>query len=437
MADETPKSAPQLPTAQPQTDTAPSTNATTSITNPDENSSQNVGGKFISVGIVLLAILLGAVVLRKTNLYPRTDDAEIFANFIGIAPVVNGPLTELDVHDNQQVHAGDLLFRIEDRPYRYTLDHANSDRVALEGQIEDERRRIRSQQSAVTAAAAGSRSSVANASRAEAAVAEAQAEVVHAQAALDTAQAEYTYAANNLRRIEPLLAKQFVTVDQVDQLRTGTATRQMAVQQAASQLAVTKASLAANQAALQAAHESISQSRAQEEQQQHAVFTLDPLTAQRSGRSAAVARAQYDFDQCAVRAPFDARVTDLVISQGAYAHAGEQMFTLVDTRVWWAIANFRETQLRHVLPGMYADVYLLGQPATPYRGIVDSVGYGVSPDATTIGTLRPGLPDVQRTLSWVHLASRYPVRIRILNPPPGVFRISQSADVVIRGWNGW
>ena len=236
---------------------------------------------------------------------------------------------------------------------------------------------------------------------------------------------------------KPLLAKQFVTIDQVDQLRTGTATRELAVRQAVSQLNVAKATLAANQAALQAARESISQSQAQQQQQQHAVVTLEPLTAQREGRSSAIARAQYDFDQCTVRAPFDARVTDLVISHGAYAHAGQQIFTLIDTRVWWVVANFRETQLHHVLPGMHADVYLLGQPSKLYRGVVDSVGYGVSPDASTIGTLTPGLPDVQRTLSWVHLASRYPVRIRVLNPPPGVFRISQSAVVVIRGWDGW
>jgi multidrug efflux system membrane fusion protein len=44
-----------------------------------------------------------------------------------------------------------------------------------------------------------------------------------------------------------------------------------------------------------------------------------------------------------------------------------------------------------------------------------------------------GLPDVQRTLNWVHLASRFPVRVRVENPPPELFRISESAVVVIRG----
>lgn len=61
----------------------------------------------------------------------------------------------------------------------------------------------------------------------------------------------------------------------------------------------------------------------------------------------------------------------------------------------------------------------------------------MTPDASTIGTMVQGLPDVQRTLSWVHLASRYPVRIRILDPAPGDLRIAQSATMVVRGWSGW
>jgi multidrug efflux system membrane fusion protein len=113
------------------------------------------------------------------------------------------------------------------------------------------------------------------------------------------------------------------------------------------------------------------------------------------------------------------------------------VFTLIDTRVWWVVANFRETQLHRILPGMHVDVYLMSNPHRLYRGVVDSASFGVTPDASTVGRLTQGLPDVQRTLSWVHLASRYPVRIRILDPEPNAFRISESAVVEVRGWNGW
>ncbi|HEY1947379.1 MAG TPA: HlyD family efflux transporter periplasmic adaptor subunit, partial [Bryobacteraceae bacterium] len=118
---------------------------------------------------------------------------------------------------------------------------------------------------------------------------------------------------------------------------------------------------------------------------------------------------------------------------GAYAHTGQQIFTLIDTRTWWVIGNFRETQIKHIRPGMHADVYLLSEPNHRLEGTIDSIGFGVTPDADVIGRLSQGLPDVQRTLNWVHLASRFPVRVRIEDPQPGLFRMGQSAVVVTRG----
>jgi multidrug efflux system membrane fusion protein len=109
------------------------------------------------------------------------------------------------------------------------------------------------------------------------------------------------------------------------------------------------------------------------------------------------------------------------------------VFTLIDARTWWAIGNFREGLLQRIVPGMPADVYVLSEPNVRFSGVVDSVGFGVAPDADVFGRLEPGLPDVQRTLNWVHLASRYPVRVRVKNPPPELFRVSESAVVVIRG----
>jgi len=82
---------------------------------------------------------------------------------------------------------------------------------------------------------------------------------------------------------------------------------------------------------------------------------------------------------------------------------------------------------------MRADVYLMSMPNLRFAGVVDSVGFGVTPDPDKIGKLQPGLPDLQRTLNWVHLASRFPVRIRVENPSPDLFRISESAVITIRG----
>ena len=177
----------------------------------------------------------------------------------------------------------------------------------------------------------------------------------------------------------------------------------------------------------------LTQSKAQHEQTQNAVTTLEPLVNQRGARTSAVATARYNLNNCRVYAPFDARVTNLTISEGAYAHTGQQMFTLIDARTWWAVANFREGELQHIVPGMPADVYVMSKPTVRFSGVVDSVGFGVTPNEDVIGRFGQGLPDVQRTLNWVHLATRYPVRVRVENPTPDLFRVSESAVVVIRG----
>jgi multidrug efflux system membrane fusion protein len=362
-------------------------------------------GRMVSTGILAAAVILGLLVLYHVNHHPRTDDAEVFANFIGIAPQVDGPLVRLNVEDNQFVKKGELLYEIDERPYEYALERAISEQAALEGQISDERRKIAALVSAVSVSQANIHS--------------AEADVASAERGVNRQRAEWTYASNNLHRLRPLLTKQFVTVDQVDRARTSELAESEALRQAESRLQFSQAAL--------------NSALAQHEQTQHAVTTLEPLVNQRGAMAAAVKNAQYNLTNCRVYAPFDARVTNLTISEGAYAHVGQQMFTLIDARTWWAIGNFREGQLQSITPGMRADVYVLSKPNVRFSGVVDSIGFGVTPDPDVIGTLQPGLPDVQRTLNWVHLASRYPVRVRVENPTPELFRVGESAVVTIRG----
>ena len=390
-------------------------------------------GRVLSVLIVTVAISLGLVVVHHADSYPRTDDSEILANFIGIAPQVEGPLIRLNVHDNQFVKKGDLLFEIDDRPYRYMLEKAISEQATLAGQISDERRKIAALVSAVSVSEANIHGTEADVSRWAAAVEQAKADIAAAEQAVSRAKAEWIYANNNLHRIEPLLLKQFVSVDQVDRARTSEVAEAQALKQAESQLLQAEAALKSTLAQEQRSKAMVTQSTAQHEQAQNAVTTLEPLINQRGAKSSAIDTARYNLNNCRVYAPFDARVTNLTIAEGAYAHVGQQMFTLIDARTWWAVANFREGQLQHIAPGMQADVYVLSNPTVRFSGVVDSVGFGVTPDADVVGRFEQGLPDVQRTLNWVHLASRFPVRVRVEHPSPDLFRVSESAVVVIRG----
>jgi len=397
------------------------------------NLSHRLLERWISAGIVAAAILLGLVVFWQVTHNPRTDDSEIWANFIGIAPQVEGPIVTLAVHDNQYVKQGDLLFVIDPRPYEYAYQKALSDQATLEGQIVDEQRLIASQVSGVSVAQAAISTAKANVEHWAAAVDQARADVANAEQGVNRTKAEWTYANDNLHRIEPLLTKQYVTVDQVDRARTLETAQAEALKQAGSQLALAKAGLTSTIAQYEQSKAALEQSKATHQQSIHAVTTLEPLINARGAREADVRNARYNLNNCRVYAPFDALVTNLIISQGEYVHVGQQAFTLIDARYWWALSNFREGQLRHIRPGMRADVYLMSYPNHRFSGVVDSVGFGVTPDADVIGRIEPGLPDVQRTLNWVHLAARYPVRIRVENPPPDLFRIGQTAVVTVHG----
>jgi multidrug efflux system membrane fusion protein len=387
--------------------------------------------RLTGIAIVLGALVAGVVVVLDANRDPRTDDAEVTANLIGVAPQVSGQILRLHVVDNQFVRRGDLLFEIDPRPYEYALARAKSEQATLEGQIVDLGRAIAGQRSAVSAAGSGVTSSEASASSAAAAVDAALAREASAKAALARAEADYEYSVNNVHRLEPLLAKQYVTVDAVDHARTETTVRAEVIHQARAQVSQAEAEWHAAEAQLNHSRAIIRQSSAQLEQSQHNVATLDPLLAQRGARAAAVKTAEYDLANCHILAPFDGRVTGLIISEGAYARTGEKIFSLIDARVWWVIAYFRETQLTAIRPGMQAGLYVMSNPTVRFEGTVDSTGFGVVPEEGRPGA--EGLPKVERTLNWVHLATRFPVRVRVTNPPSSLFRIGESAVVVIRG----
>ena len=108
-------------------------------------------------------------------------------------------------------------------------------------------------------------------------------------------------------------------------------------------------------------------------------------------------------------APFTGKVVNLNISKGAFARAGAEVFTLVDTDTWYVVANFRETHCRHIPAGARRDLYLQSQPGKHFRGTVVGLGWAVLPEN---GTSVMGLPRVERSLDWIRLAARFPVRIQ-------------------------
>jgi multidrug efflux system membrane fusion protein len=157
---------------------------------------------------------------------------------------------------------------------------------------------------------------------------------------------------------------------------------------------------------------------------------LATLTAERPGAVAAVDLAALELSYCKVIAPFPGRVINLNISVGAYASAGIPVFSLLDTRKWYVMANFREGELRHMSTGSAVDVYLTANPTRHFAGKVQGIGWAVAP--TDELDIPHGLPLVKRELNWVHIAQRFPVRIEIEDPDPELFRMGASAVATIK-----
>jgi multidrug efflux system membrane fusion protein len=390
---------------------------------------QKVLGRLIGVAAVVGAIALLLIVILQTNEHPRTDDANVRANFIEIAPEVSGRLTELPVKDNEYIKKGDLLFVIDPRPYEYALRQAMADQASLEQQIIDEQRRINAQNSGVEAARAGVEHSNTGIKTAGSTTDVAKAAVSRAQAAVAAAQAQLTLATNNVHRIEPLLEKQYVTVEQVDQANTALRVAQGNFEESQAALVQAQATQAQSVLREREADSVATESQAKLGQAINGLDRVETLLSQRPARSAKVDSARLDLERCRVVAPFDAYVTNMNISVGAYARPGSPLFTLIDTRTWYVIANYRESEIRHIHLGQHVDVFLMAHPDQKFDGHVESVGFGVFPED---GRVADGLPQIDRTLNWVHLSTRFPVRVRVQNPNPALFRIGATAVTVVR-----
>lgn len=395
----------------------------------DDIANRKQMGSRIATGVAIAAAIALLLTVYQVDRHPRTDDANVWANYIELAPEVSGRLTELPIKDNAYVKKGDLLFVIDPRPYQYALQQALADQELLEQQIIDERRKIAAQNSAVRAAGAAVYVSRTGIQTASSSIDLARAAVARAEAAKAAASARLKFATNDLNRIQPLLQKQFVTVTQVDQANTAERVAQGSYDESAAALAQAQASL--QQAVLQ--HEQAGntavESQARLGQAEHTVDRVETLLAQRPAKAAKVDSARLDLERTRVLAPFDAYVTSMNISEGAYAKPGSPLFTLIDTRNWYVIANYRESKLKNIRIGTPVDVYVMGHPDQKFNGRVESIGYGVTPED---GKLASGLPSIERTLNWVHLSARFPVRVHIEDPDPLLFRIGSTAVTVVR-----
>src|SRR5260370_13246672 len=249
-------------------------------------------GRRILIGVVAAATFLLLLTVYQVERHPRTDEANVWANFIEIAPEVSGRLVQLPVKDNAFAKTGGLLFVIDPRPYEYALQQALADQELLEQQIIDERRKIAAQNSAVEAAGAAVHVSKTGIQTASSSIDLSKAAVSRAQAAKAAAEARLKYATNDLNRVQPLLQKQYITVDQLDKANTAVRIAQGNYDESQAALAQAQASLDEAVLRHEQAGNTAVESQARLGQSVQPCDRAETLLAQRPAQAARVASAR-------------------------------------------------------------------------------------------------------------------------------------------------
>lgn len=349
-------------------------------------------GQSIGLVIIIGFVAAAAVAIWSHDNRPQTDDATLRANFIGVAPQASGHIVELHVRDNQYVKEGDLLFVIDPRPYEIAVARAKASLSLTRKEVAVLEKVLQ---------------------LADASIARAEAQRLAAEASVERAEAEFKEADDHVKRLEPLLVKEFATADQLEAARTRRLVADTGVREA--------------QKLLAAAMAAVEQAKVERLRARDAIGEEDGVNARIAAAEAQLHDADLNLEYCRVKAPFSGRVVNFNISLGAFARAGVDLFTLVDTRTWYVVANFRETQLRHVEEGAPAEIYLQFKGGKRFKGRVVGLAWAVVPED---GTSAMGLPNVPRNLDWVRLAQRFPLRIQV-DDPDDSFRVGASAVVTL------
>jgi len=339
---------------------------------PAPHNARRIIGVVLSLAIYLSAIVLSMGVYRNIRLNPRTEDAQVRANLIGVSPQVGGSITAIHVKDNEQVHKGDLLFELDSRPYEAEAEKAKAQLALTELEIQAFKDQIAS-----------------------------------SQAELKQSEAKAIYAVDYAKRVQALVGNLYVTIDK-------------------NQLAQTEAATATDK---------VAQDKAALDKARNLLGERGDVNVRRIAAEAALRDAELKLSYCKVYAPCDGYVVNLQITPGAYAAVGEQVFSLVDQKIWYVLANYRETDLRRIRPGMEAEVYLLAESNRRIRGIVQGVPKAITPQYAPTKNTAGGqgiLQNVSPTLDFILLAQRFPVRIVLDEPEEHSFRMGGTAAVIVR-----
>jgi membrane fusion protein, multidrug efflux system len=319
--------------------------------------------------LVLLVLLAAALIFAVWfgihwwtvgRFIESTDDAYIGGDVTVIGPKVPGYITELKVVDNQFVHAGDVLVKIDDRDYVAALDKAEG-------------------------AVAAEEALLANLDATE----QLQYAVIgQAKASIDVSNAETVRSRDDQTRYQKLVTQQAVSVE--------------SAQRADATFKTAQANTAKAQASMLAT------------QRQIAVIDTQKLQAKAALKQAKAERdmAKLNVGYTELRAPVDGVIGNRRARVGAFASAGSQLLSVVPATGLWVDANFKEDQLARMVPGQAVTIHADVLPGRDFHGHLNSL-------APATGSQFSVLPPENATGNFTKIVQRVPVRI-FLDPADSV-----------------
>lgn len=319
--------------------------------------------KFSLLILFLAAILVtGYFYFQHKSLYPSTDDAYIQAHVVYIAPRVDGQVSRVYIQNHQKIKKGQLLFTLQKTPYTLAVQKAQA---ALTNTLQS----VSAQQTAVQTA--------------KAMVAQRKADVVDAQ--------------KMHARTMTLVKKHLYAMAAGDN--------------AVRQYTVAKAALKAAQTQLQQAKQTLGKP--------------GDANARVREAKAELALAKLNLTHTTVRAPASGYIAKLSLQKGTEVTAYETLFAIVKDHLYWASANYKETDLARIHPGQTATIKVDMYPNHVFKGKVTSISAGS-------GASFALLPPENATGNWVKVTQRFPVRVDLTKPDPKFpLRIGASCTVTI------
>ena len=330
---------------------------------------------------------LGALWITAPATHQTTDDAYVEADSTSVAPKVRGLVEAVLVRDNQSVHAGDPLLRIDPEEF-------DSKVLAAQAELAD-----------ASADLASARATLAT-QDAEQQVATAK--VQEARTSIRSNDAEAARADADRRRTDALAEKGFASLRTVDSFRAQAISAEQAAARARASFAVSQ-----REAGLTTSR------------RKSRVAEIEKAQARQLAAQASLDLARQDQGHTLIRAPIDGVVGNRQIRVGDYVEPGTRLLTLVPLQAVYVTANFKETQVRDMRVGQSVRVKIDALGRT-LQGHVDSFAPG-SGSTFSLLPFEPG------TGNFTKIVQRVPVRIRFDPGQAGLdqLRAGVSATVTV------